>query len=487
MWHGIIKNRCKNGDHSWVDALIIPIVENDAIVGYLSVRRQARRADIEAAERHYQALRAGTARDARPRRFRLDRFLSIRTGVTLGIVFVMLMMLIGAAIGLGTIERAERTLAAMHREKLEAGNALGRIQYLMADNRAQIVLASLPGQGNPKSAARGQAIKRHLDATEANRREIDRLWQELRQRIMPGTATRLAESYWAARLRYVEEGLLRAGQALARGDHAAAGRIVARKLNPLYAEVNRHAGALAAHLLADSAEQIAAERTLHATVRHVVMLGMVGTFLVLAVSGLLFFRGIVTPVEARIRDLERMAQGRIDAHVDVEGGGEIGSLNRAFAAAQAKLQYLLDNSFRGATEVSAESARLKLLVRGIGDGIEDQHERVSRVLDRVKECGSGFAAASARIDELLALAEQSAQAPAGAATDAARWASSAQALVGGLRILALSGEEMEREMERIADFLVEDREAMHAMWGAASQLTQTAAALEKAAGWFEVG
>lgn len=37
-WMGIVKNRCKNGDHYWVEAFITPILDNSRIVGYESVR-----------------------------------------------------------------------------------------------------------------------------------------------------------------------------------------------------------------------------------------------------------------------------------------------------------------------------------------------------------------------------------------------------------------------------------------------------------------
>lgn len=37
-WMGIIKNRCQNGDHYWVNAYVTPIMENGEIAGYESVR-----------------------------------------------------------------------------------------------------------------------------------------------------------------------------------------------------------------------------------------------------------------------------------------------------------------------------------------------------------------------------------------------------------------------------------------------------------------
>ncbi|WP_455367130.1 PAS domain-containing protein, partial [Kaarinaea lacus] len=55
-WMGVIKNRCKNGDHYWVDAIVTPIVRNGNITEYQSIRTKASRADIERAERIYRKI-----------------------------------------------------------------------------------------------------------------------------------------------------------------------------------------------------------------------------------------------------------------------------------------------------------------------------------------------------------------------------------------------------------------------------------------------
>lgn len=40
-WMGIVKNRCKNGNHYWVDAYASPISKDGRIAEYQSVRRKA--------------------------------------------------------------------------------------------------------------------------------------------------------------------------------------------------------------------------------------------------------------------------------------------------------------------------------------------------------------------------------------------------------------------------------------------------------------
>jgi methyl-accepting chemotaxis protein len=58
-WEGMVKNRCKNGDHYWVRANVTPFIEKGEVAGYISIRSKASRADIAEAEALYARLRRG--------------------------------------------------------------------------------------------------------------------------------------------------------------------------------------------------------------------------------------------------------------------------------------------------------------------------------------------------------------------------------------------------------------------------------------------
>jgi aerotaxis receptor len=60
-WMGIVKNRCKNGDHYWVNAYVTPIFENKQVVGFESVRIKPTTEQIRRAEALYQRLNSGKA------------------------------------------------------------------------------------------------------------------------------------------------------------------------------------------------------------------------------------------------------------------------------------------------------------------------------------------------------------------------------------------------------------------------------------------
>ncbi|RXS43435.1 PAS domain S-box protein [Idiomarina sp. 29L] len=58
-WMGIVKNRCKNGDHYWVDAYATPIKKEGKVEEYQSVRRKAKPEFVERAKAVYECINKG--------------------------------------------------------------------------------------------------------------------------------------------------------------------------------------------------------------------------------------------------------------------------------------------------------------------------------------------------------------------------------------------------------------------------------------------
>jgi aerotaxis receptor len=56
-WRGMVKNRCKNGDHYWVKALVVSVQNQHQVLGYMSVRTEPTRKEVESAEKLYKDVR----------------------------------------------------------------------------------------------------------------------------------------------------------------------------------------------------------------------------------------------------------------------------------------------------------------------------------------------------------------------------------------------------------------------------------------------
>nr|WP_271043269.1 PAS domain-containing methyl-accepting chemotaxis protein [Pseudomonas sp. VB3] len=100
-WMGMVKNRCKNGDHYWVSAYASPVTRDGVAVEYQSVRTRPEARRVMAAERVYARLRTGTRR-MRPV-LEMPLKLSLVTGATCALTW-------GAGVGLASYPWAVQVL-----------------------------------------------------------------------------------------------------------------------------------------------------------------------------------------------------------------------------------------------------------------------------------------------------------------------------------------------------------------------------------------
>ena len=100
-WRGLVKNRCKNGNHYWVDAFVVPVKQQGAICGYMSVRSPARREAVAAAEALYPQLLQGAAlRKPAPRGRLLAHFQPVYAATMTGLTCTAGLLQGGTAGGL---------------------------------------------------------------------------------------------------------------------------------------------------------------------------------------------------------------------------------------------------------------------------------------------------------------------------------------------------------------------------------------------------
>jgi aerotaxis receptor len=135
-WRGIVKNRCKNGDFYWVDALVVPVLKNNEIIGYMSVRTEPSRQQVAGAEALYRQLKEGKAKIPKP-----SAWMRIPLKLKLGgfVLYLIAAQLIGAAVHLFgpsvgiTPGAIELTLQVLGISSIVAGIWLLLIQKQMMD------------------------------------------------------------------------------------------------------------------------------------------------------------------------------------------------------------------------------------------------------------------------------------------------------------------------------------------------------------------
>ena len=145
-WMGMVKNRCKNGDHYWVSAYATPVTRDGVTVEYQSVRTKPDARRVAAAERAYARLRAGKRRRL-PRLglgVKLTAWVAATSSVTwalgLGLAtyslaWQLLALVAGCAVGAVGVKAILRPLAQLdQRARAIADNPLSQGIYTGRDD-----------------------------------------------------------------------------------------------------------------------------------------------------------------------------------------------------------------------------------------------------------------------------------------------------------------------------------------------------------------
>lgn len=499
-WHGVVKNRCKNGDHYWVDARVVPVRKNGATIGYMSVRNAAAPADILTAEATYAAVARAGKVPGKSGNDGLKKLLSIKNGVWAGIVFVTLMMIAGGILGISGLHLSSTAMRALYHEEMEPIQAIGRINFLMADNRAQVALAMHHAPDASGSGTLDHSVTQHLAMLIKNRDEIDAIWKDYASRLKTDAERILEEKYWNARTHYVESGLMAAKAALEREDYAATEKLLLNNVNPLYDEANGSVNELLQFLAhrAQSNTLLVAER--NEQIAITAMVGIAAGCGAFILFGLFFFRAMVLPLDAAVRDLERITEGNLSGESAVSGHGEPGRVNAAVTIMQLHLKVMMDEISLSSASIHDQCRHLNQTMMNLSEHSEEQHDRVQQTLDNISELCSGMNQLAGNADELLLLTGQSDEAnhlissdENGAETpdhptpleDKERLLSLAQELAGAIRIEAFTLQDSVAQIRQIATLIADNRGEVQGAWAASQHLEQTAVELDKLVKYFE--
>jgi len=157
-WRGMVKNRCKNGDHYWVRATVSPVIEGGKIIGYVSVRRAPSRQQIAEAEELYRELnRTGEQVVSRYEKFKFKNWPLINKLQFL-IQGTLIVLLTLAQLFIASNLQEESRINAQERGMQSANEIIDNLNMLMVtgqisdpENR-KLLLHKITSSGHVKSA-----------------------------------------------------------------------------------------------------------------------------------------------------------------------------------------------------------------------------------------------------------------------------------------------------------------------------------------------
>lgn len=466
-WQGLVKNRCKNGDFYWVDACVVPVRRNEQTIGYMSVRQRAEPAAIAHAQALYQQI---TLRGMPPT-WKLPPWLGIRFGMRAGTIFVALLMLAGGALGIGGLKLADAAFARMYHQQFEPAIAVGQIEARLSTIRASVLEVQQERQTDTSAAQQAVA---HVQQLQNYYDDIADLFSTL-NRAMPAESA-ATQSLTQALQHYTDESqALIATQSKAPKDSTTLPLAVQQQLLALEHNASLAAQALR-QSLADAAQQEFTQ-TLerNARIRSFALFGIIAGLLMVAAVGHLFIRGIVNPLNASIRRLNRIAEGDLQGAINLSGTGETAQLNHAATVMQLHLKVMLDEIALAARRIHRHCQTLNAALYEVTEHSEAQHDQVYSAIRALDAAVSETSDLSTRAERLLALASQQHSALAGETRE----------LATATRLTAFGAEEAADSMRQVAALIVENRGEAQQAWRASEELMHTARELNHLVAFFE--
>lgn len=344
-WRGLVKNRCKNGDHYWVDASVTPIIENEQVVGYASVRVQASREAIKHAEQAYAEIREGRNKHLyldkgrlRQRgigqRLKRIQFNTIRAKLVGMIVVAAALLLVSGGLGLYGLNASSDRLERLNSDGLRDVVRLQQIDQMIANTRQQMIEPERMALINQRFEI-GEMIEQRAE-------EVATVWQDYYARAVNNTP--LASAFDDQLQAFLDEGMGQAARVLQAEETYQAftgldgvisvmseeGRALSESVNQLIEQKQQ-----AAEQMAANAQQ--AQNTIIAT--QAVVLG-IGLALLIAI-GWLTFRAIIRPLKSASRFTLQIAGGNLAASAPKRQHDEVGQLIDALNAMRKSLSSII--------------------------------------------------------------------------------------------------------------------------------------------------
>ncbi len=362
-WTGLVKNRCKNGDYYWVIATATPIRENGQVVGYMSVRRQPTRQQVEAAESAYRLFREKRAGGLSIRHGAVVKggpgFFagwSLKGKLMAGFATVLAAMAVIAALGIWGMSVTNDAVGRLYNDRLKPTQALGVMGKLMADNRSQVLLSLQHDPAGKYAAMHDHGVDFHTKQIDANIAEITAQWAEYVKTVNGDEQKKLADAFAEVRGRYVKEGLLPAKEALLAGQFDDANLILLKKINPLYTEAAKRAGELYQMQVAEGQRQLEESAAAFSSERLwiiVISLFALGAGIAIASA---IIRSITAPISEIIATFQALANGDFTRNMQVDRNDEMGKVMQGLQSMQIQQGF----NVAEATRVANDNLRIRI-------------------------------------------------------------------------------------------------------------------------------
>ncbi|MCD6008388.1 methyl-accepting chemotaxis protein [Halomonas sp. IOP_31] len=395
-WHGLVKNRRKDGDHYWVNASVTPIFEAGELQGYASVRVKAEPEACAYAERIYAQLRAGKSGGVKLVRGQLVKrglwgrlkrvqLRSLQGRMASIVALALLLLAVSGGLGLYGVDKAGERTRLLQRDGLEDVARLQQIDQLTTQGYQVL--------SNTDRMALMDARLEYAKKLEQLSTRVGTIWAEFTARDV--NATEQVTAFGELLDNYLQQGLMNMVSAFSGAeafDAFVALRDNLESLQAQGAELSAKVNALIQSkqtAALEMAQQAQGERRKMMIFQGALLaLGM----LLLLVMGALSVRAIRRPLKESMQFTQQISAGNLGATLPEKRSGEMGRLMSALDIMRKSLASIVKDVDRSVGIVRPAS-------RDIADGNEDLSSRTEQQAASLQETASSMEQMTATVKQ----------------------------------------------------------------------------------------
>ncbi|ALS59647.1 methyl-accepting chemotaxis protein [Pandoraea norimbergensis] len=348
---------------------------------------------------------------------------TIRARLTLALGLFMVLLVVGAAVGLLSLRQSNASLQDMYTNDMASSRALA--QTTLSTLSARVTLARIEFIADPSE------IKTAIDGVRNNLKKADDAWATYAALPMSDGEKPLADAAIATRSKVVNEGILPALKAIESGDipdfHAKTVMDVPR----LFGDYTKAMTTLADLQVKNAQDRYDVAQTRYTLVMWMVGIGLIVGLVVGLITQITLTRAIVGPIDDAIKHFEKIAGGDLTQRIDVWNDTETGRLFKG-------VKHMQDSLVRTVAEVRSGTESITSAAQQIAAGNTDLSARTEQQAASLEETASSMEQLTATVKQNADNARQASQLAVNASDIAARGGDVVGKVVGTMQGISTS-------------------------------------------------
>jgi methyl-accepting chemotaxis protein-1 (serine sensor receptor) len=305
--------------------------------------------------------------------------ISIKARLIFVIALLGVELIVGAAIGLVSLNHANDRLQSLYSDSIVCLGQLDRIVRQLDLNQMNIAKAI--------SAEPGKAAAL-LDEVERSNAAIEAQWQAYAATAMTGHEREEGAVFLKARDKFVSEAQQPAVAALRSGDTARATALVHGPMNTLFAPVRDAIDDLIQVQLGQADEARKSSQSTYEMVRAVCLTGMALGLILAGFVGAMLIRGIVRPLDEAVRVAGAVAAGDLTLDISVGANDETGRLMRSLDEMNAGLAGIVGSVRLGTDTIATAASQIAAGNLDLSSRTEQQAAALEQTASSMEELTS---------------------------------------------------------------------------------------------------